>query len=76
LVLIILAAIAGAFAVGLLVANLPRRPGKASIRNNLAMAPLMLGFGQFFDPPVRHIAEAQESQAEDEDAAGDPPPEE
>jgi hypothetical protein len=48
-----------------------RRLGRRA-RGNLALAGILLGLGEPFDPPKRHLAEAGESKRGDP-AAGDPP---
>jgi hypothetical protein len=41
-------------------------------RGNLALAGILLGFGEPFDPPQRRLAEASHKDEEAEEAAGDP----
>ena len=72
--LVLLLAAAAALAIGLLQSLRPlrariHRKGKTS----LALASLMFGFGSVLDPPMRHVIEAKEAKAEDDDPGGDPP---
>ena len=55
-----------------LAAWLGRRHGRA-VKGNLALASILLGFGQPLDPPTRHLVEAKEGETKGPDAAGDPP---
>jgi hypothetical protein len=40
------------------------------------MAMILLGFGSFYDPPTRHLAEASEEKPRESPTPGDPPTEE
>ena len=55
-----------------LVALAGRKTGR-SLRGNLALASILLGFGEPFDPPQKHLAEASHKEEEESEAAGDPP---
>ena len=72
--LVIGIAVLAAFAAGFAAAIWPRRAAIARKgKTSLALASLMFGFGSVIDPPSRHVIEAKEAKAEDEDPAGDPP---
>jgi hypothetical protein len=49
-----------------------RRLGR-SVRGNLALASILLGFGEPFDPPQKHLAAASHKDEEESQAAGEPP---
>ena len=67
-------AVAAAFLGGLLAAIWPRRAAIARKgKTSLALASLMFGFGSVIDPPTRHLIEAKEQKAEEDEPAGDPP---
>ncbi|MDQ0466791.1 hypothetical protein QO010_004587 [Caulobacter ginsengisoli] len=63
----------GAFLVlAPLVAWIGLQFGGKRAKGALAMAAL-LGFGMVFDPPSKHVIEAQRGDPEEDEAAGDPP---
>jgi hypothetical protein len=66
LAILALAVAAPFFAVG------ARRLGR-SARGGLALASMLLGFGQVLDPPSKHAIEAGEHTRKDRAAPGDPP---
>ena len=43
-----------------------------SIRGTAGLAMVLLGFGQVFDPPRRHMIEAIEGEEQDTEASGEP----
>ena len=45
-----------------------RKPGGLQM-----LGAMMLGFGEPFDPPSRHLAEAKSENPREEDESGDPP---
>ena len=45
----------------------------ARMRGGLALAALMLGFGEAMDPPAKHLIEATEDDAKGPPAPGEPP---
>ena len=64
-------------AIGALVALAPfvaafgRRHGKA-VRGTAGLALVLLGFGQAFDPPKRHLVEAIEGEEQGSESTGEP----
>jgi hypothetical protein len=67
-------AVVAAFLGGLVAAIWPRRAAIARKgKTSLALASLMFGFGAVIDPPTRHLIEAKEQKAEEDEPAGDPP---
>lgn len=71
---VLLMAVVAALAIGFLQSLRPFRnrivrKGKVS----LALASMAFGFGMVLDPPSRHVIEAKEARAEDDDPGGDPP---
>jgi hypothetical protein len=50
---------------------LGRRHGR-SIKGAAGLALIMLGFGQIFDPPARHVIEAAEGEEEGSAESGEP----
>lgn len=60
--------------VGAAVFAFIRRPrGKRKPGGLQMMGALMLGFGEPFDPPSKHLAEAKSDNPKEGDESGDPP---
>ncbi|HEX3916244.1 MAG TPA: hypothetical protein VHW60_02820 [Caulobacteraceae bacterium] len=55
-----------------IVALAGRGAGKR-MRGNLALAAMLLGLGEPFDPPSKHLVEASHKDEEESEAAGAPP---
>lgn len=66
-----LIALAALLVLAPLAAWLGRRHGKA-VRGTAGLALVLLGFGQVFDPPRRHMIEAVEGEEQDRTASGEP----
>ena len=58
-------------AVFAFIRHRPRRKGKPG--GLQMMGALMLGFGEPFDPPSKHVAEAKSDTPKEGDESGDPP---
>jgi hypothetical protein len=55
-----------------LMAWLGHRHGR-SIKGGLALASILLGFGVPFDPPTKHLIEANEGEEKGDSESGEPP---
>ena len=66
-----LLAVAALLVVAPLIGWLGHRHGR-SIKGTAGLALIMLGFGQFFDPPARHVIDAVEGEEDGGEAAGEP----
>jgi hypothetical protein len=66
-----LLALAALLILAPLVAWLGRRHGR-SVKGAAGLALMMLGFGQVFDPPKQHLAEAMELEEDGPAESGEP----
>ena len=64
-------ALAALLVLAPLMAWLGRRHGR-NIRGSAGLAMIMLGFGQIFDPPKQHLAEAMEVEEDGPAESGEP----